>query len=63
MLNGCRAQGLKLADSRIVFYGAGSAAVGVAETIAQLIVEEKEGMTIEEARSRFWMVGWLSETD
>eukprot|EP00898_Chlorokybus_atmophyticus_P002768 jgi/Chlat1/3492/Chrsp23S03681 len=53
-INATRMQQKKLSESRIVFFGAGSAAVGVAETIAQLIAQE--GFTMEEARSRIWMV-------
>jgi malic enzyme len=35
-----KAQGTKLIDARIVFYGAGSSAVGVAKSIASVIEHE-----------------------
>ena len=44
-----KAQGTSLKDARIVFYGAGSSAVGVATMIAQLLVKEA-GLTFEEAK-------------
>ncbi len=44
-----KAQGTPLKDARIVFYGAGSSAVGVATMIAQLLVKEA-GLTFEEAK-------------
>lgn len=48
-INGMKAQGTPLKDARIVFYGAGSSAVGVATMIAQLLVKEA-GLTFEEAK-------------
>lgn len=42
-------------DHRIVFYGAGSAAIGVARQI-QTYFEAELGMTEEEARKVFWIV-------
>lgn len=42
-------------DHRIVFYGAGSAAIGVARQI-QTYFESELGMTEEEARRVFWIV-------
>jgi len=47
-----KAQGTSLKDARIVFYGAGSSAVGVATMIAQLLVKEC-GLTFEEAKKVF----------
>lgn len=44
-----KAQGTPLKDARIVFYGAGSSAVGVATMIAQLLVKEC-GLTFDEAK-------------
>ena len=44
-----------LSDQRIVFYGAGSAAIGIADMICAGIVEES-GMTPEQARERFWLI-------
>lgn len=43
-----------LRDHRAVFLGAGSAAVGVAKQIVQYFI--REGLSEEEARSRFWLV-------
>ncbi|MCF7824419.1 MAG: NAD-dependent malic enzyme [Candidatus Marinimicrobia bacterium] len=55
LLGGMRMKGEKLADQRIVFYGAGSAAVGIADMIVAGIVEES-GMTDAEARKLFWLI-------
>jgi malate dehydrogenase (oxaloacetate-decarboxylating) len=46
--------GKRLADQQIVFLGAGSAAVGVADYLRAAMVQE--GVSQLEARSRFWMV-------
>ena len=48
-INGMKAQGTPLKDARVVFYGAGSSAVGVATMIAQLLVKE-EGLTFDQAK-------------
>lgn len=48
-INGMKAQGTPLKDARIVFYGAGSSAVGVATMIAQLLVKECS-LSFEEAK-------------
>ena len=48
-INGMKAQGTPLKDARIVFYGAGSSAVGVATMIAQLLVKEC-GLSFDEAK-------------
>ena len=45
----------ELCDQRILFYGAGSAAVGIADMICAGIAEE-HNMTLEEARRLVWMV-------
>lgn len=42
-------------EQRIVFYGAGSAAVGVALMIASLI-SKKSGLSLEDSRSRIYLV-------
>ncbi len=55
LLGGMRMKEEKLADQRIIFYGAGSAAVGIADMIVAGIVEES-GMSEEEARKRFWLI-------
>ncbi|BDA50170.1 NADP-dependent malic enzyme [Coccomyxa sp. Obi] len=54
-INGMKAQGTPLKDARIVFYGAGSSAVGVATMIAQLLVKEC-GLTFDKAKKHIWMV-------
>ena len=48
-INGMKAQKTELKDARIVFFGAGSSAVGVAKSIASYI-ELKGGVSAEEAR-------------
>ncbi|NQV51146.1 MAG: NAD-dependent malic enzyme [Candidatus Marinimicrobia bacterium] len=55
LLGGMRMKGEKLAEQRIIFYGAGSAAVGIADMIVAGIVEES-GMTEKEARKLFWLI-------
>jgi len=54
VLSGLRITGEKLIDQRIVFLGAGSAAIGIANMIAAGMVEE--GYTVEKARERFWFL-------
>ncbi|MFG2783007.1 NAD-dependent malic enzyme [Streptomyces prunicolor] len=46
--------GTRLTDQRIVVLGAGSAAVGVADMIRTAMTDE--GLSPDEARSRFWFV-------
>lgn len=53
-INGMKAQGTPLKDARVVFFGAGSSAVGVALTIASLLVKET-GVSKDEA-----LKVWLS---
>ena len=55
LLGGMRMKQEKLADQRIIFYGAGSAAVGIADTIVAGIMEES-GMSAAEARKLFWLL-------
>ncbi len=45
--------GQKLADQRFLFLGAGSAATGIAELIAQALV--LEGLTLDAARQKSWL--------
>ncbi|GBG82530.1 hypothetical protein CBR_g34906 [Chara braunii] len=54
LINASKAQKTSLRDAVILFYGAGSAAVGVSETIVALLKEE--GLSTEEAKSRIYMV-------
>ncbi|GAA5945963.1 hypothetical protein JCM10213_006206 [Rhodosporidiobolus nylandii] len=49
-----RQTGVPLKDQKILFFGAGSSGVGVAETICKYF--ELQGMSEEEAKSRFWLV-------
>ncbi len=55
LLGGMRMKSENLADQRIIFYGAGSAAVGIADMIVAGIVEES-GMTETDARKLFWLI-------
>ncbi len=48
-INGMKAQHTPLKEARIIFYGAGSSAVGVATMIAQLISKET-GIPFDEAK-------------
>lgn len=47
--------GIPLAQQRIVIFGAGSAGIGIAHLLCTVMVEQ--GMSIDEARSRFWGLG------
>jgi malate dehydrogenase (oxaloacetate-decarboxylating) len=47
--------GQKLSDQRIVIYGAGSAGMGIADQIKDGLMI-LEGLTEEEAESKFWCV-------
>ena len=49
-----RVTGGKLADQRVLFLGAGEAATGIANLIAEAISDE-EGISIEEARTRCYL--------
>jgi malate dehydrogenase (oxaloacetate-decarboxylating)(NADP+) len=52
ILTAARATNTPLADQRLLFYGAGSAAVGIGELIVSAMVEE--GLSESEARLRCW---------
>jgi malate dehydrogenase (oxaloacetate-decarboxylating) len=54
ILSAIRVAGSALRDQEIVFLGAGSASTGVADYLRAALVAE--GLSEEEARSRFWMV-------
>lgn len=54
MINALKLTGVPFKDQKLVFMGAGSAAVGVAKQIVQLFV--KDGIPEEEARRMFWLV-------
>jgi malate dehydrogenase (oxaloacetate-decarboxylating) len=54
IISAVRVAGSSLRDQEIVFLGAGSASTGVADYLRAALVTE--GLSEEEARSRFWMV-------
>eukprot|EP00850_Spirogloea_muscicola_P005680 SM000026S08929 [mRNA] locus=s26:564450:569220:- [translate_table: standard] len=54
LINACKAQQIPLAEAKVLFYGAGSAAVGVAQTIVSLL--EEAGLRTEESKDRIYMV-------
>src|SRR5499433_1411776 len=54
ILGAIKVTGKSLKDQQIVMLGAGSAATGVADGLCEAMTEE--GLTEEEARSRFWLV-------
>jgi len=51
----CRASGMRLADQRVVIFGAGTAGIGIADSIRDAMV--RDGLPYEEAMSRFWCLG------
>jgi malate dehydrogenase (oxaloacetate-decarboxylating) len=59
-----RATGIKLADHRIVIFGAGTAGVGIADQLSAALVAD--GLSADQARARFWAIdrhGLLTTTD
>jgi malate dehydrogenase (oxaloacetate-decarboxylating) len=54
ILSAVKAAGKNLKDLQIVLFGAGSAAIGVADYLRSALVSE--GLSEEEARRRFWVV-------
>lgn len=55
-LNASKLQGVPLKDQRLVFLGAGSAGIGVADGIVTTMLQEDPSLTAEEARAKFWFV-------
>jgi malate dehydrogenase (oxaloacetate-decarboxylating)(NADP+) len=55
LLAAMRGLGRRLSDQRIVFFGAGSASVGIADMICSGMADESK-LSLEEARTRVWMV-------
>lgn len=53
-INAVRVSGIAPKDQRAVFFGAGSAGVGVAKQIVEYF--KKEGLSEHDAKRRFWMV-------
>ena len=53
-INCLKVQRLSPLSSRLVFYGAGSAGVGVADMIVSWFLEH--GLSLDDARARFWFV-------
>lgn len=53
-IGGSKVAGKNIKDHQIVFVGAGSAAIGVADYLRIAMVEE--GLSEKEARARFWIV-------
>ena len=55
-LNGMRARGTPLSEARVAFFGAGSSAVGVAETIAAAVAADttRREATRTEHREVIW---------
>ncbi|CEH16436.1 related to nadp-dependent malic enzyme [Ceraceosorus bombacis] len=51
---GSQASGKPLHDQRILFFGAGSAGVGVAKQLMAFFT--RQGLTVEEARRKIWLV-------
>jgi malate dehydrogenase (oxaloacetate-decarboxylating) len=54
ILSAVKVSGARLKDQQIVFFGAGSAAIGVADYLYSALVSE--GLSAPEARQRFWIV-------
>lgn len=54
LLSACRAKEETLTEQRLLFFGAGASATGVASLIAGAM--ERQGLTADEARERLWFV-------
>jgi len=55
LLSAVRIREEKLADQRIIFYGAGSASVGIADMLCAGMADET-GISLDEARQRIWLI-------
>lgn len=62
MINAAKIKGANLRDEKILFLGAGSAAIGLADLLCSAMV--KEGLTLQEAQDRVYMfdINGLLET-
>lgn len=54
-LSAVRAAESTLAQQRIVIFGAGTAGIGIADLMVEIMV--RRGMDVDEARSKFWCLG------
>ncbi|MGB3685258.1 MAG: NAD-dependent malic enzyme [Ornithinimicrobium sp.] len=50
-----KGKGERLRDQRVVIYGSGTAGIGIANLMSDIMIHE--GLTSEEARARFWGLG------
>jgi len=53
LLGAMRITGGKLSEQKFLFLGAGSAGIGIADMLAQVMASE--GLSLEDARARIWM--------
>jgi malate dehydrogenase (oxaloacetate-decarboxylating) len=54
VLAACRGQGARLAEQRLVIFGAGTAGCGIAKRLLQLL--QAQGLGLEQARARIWAI-------
>ena len=54
ILNASKLTNTQLSDHRVVIFGAGTAGCGIADRICEWMI--KEGLSSQEARSRFWIM-------
>ncbi|MEN6292929.1 MAG: NAD-dependent malic enzyme [Methanobacterium sp.] len=54
ILNASKLTHTRLSDHRVVIFGAGTAGCGIADRICEWMI--KEGLSSQEARSRFWLM-------
>jgi len=55
VLAAIRASGTRMADQRVVIHGAGTAGIGIADMLREVMVTD--GLSPEEATRRFWCLG------